>query len=1660
VQFIHPKAMSVREEQKRYVSTLRIQLSAPTSGRSSKDICTQETNRDTSSDSGKPVLLSLTNFIPDRSRPGLTTTAIGAVDLQGAGGNWATVGRRSRGGRRVHRQREKRKGKSVGLRIGTLNVGTMTGKGRELADMMERRKVDILCVQETRWKGSKARSIGAGFKLFYYGMDSKRNGVGVVLKEEFVRNVLEVKRVSDRVMSLKLEIEGVMLNVVSGYAPQVGCELEEKERFWSELDEVMESIPMGERVVIGTDFNVHLGEGNTGDEEVMGKFGVKERNLEGQMVVDFAKRMDMGVVNTYFQKREEHRVTYKSGGRRTQVDYILCRRGNLKEISDCKVVVGESVARQHRMVVCRMTLMVCKMKRSKIEKKTKWWKLKKEECCEEFRQKLRQALGGQVVLPDDWETTAEVIRETGRKVLGVSSGRRKEDKETWWWNEEVQDSIQRKRLAKKKWDMDRTEENRQEYKELQRRVKREVSKAKQKVYDELYTRLDTREGEDLYRLARQRDRDGKDVQQVRVIKDRDGRVLTSEESVQRRWKEYFEELMNEENEREKRVEGVNSVEQKVDKIRKDEVRKALKRVKSGKAVGPDDIPVEVWKCLGEAAVEFLASLFNRVLESERMPEEWRRSVLVPIFKNKGDVQSCSNYRGIKLMSHTMKLWERVVEARLRKVVEICEQQYGFMPRKSTTDAIFALRILMEKYRDGQRELHCVFVDLEKAYDRVPREELWYCMRKSGVAEKYVRVVQDMYERSRTVVRCAVGQTEEFKVEVGLHQGSALSPFLFAIVMDQLSEEVRQESPWTMMFADDIVICSESREQVEENLERWRFALERRGMKVSRSKTEYMCVNEREGSGTVRLQGEEEKKVQEFKYLNSTVQSNGECGKEVKKQVQAGWNGWRKVSGVLFDQKISARIKGKVYRTVVRAAMLYGLETVSLRKRQESELEVAELKMLRFSLGVTRLDRIRNEYIRGTAHVGRLGDKVREARLRWFGHVQRRESQRKRSGKSSFVEGEAKLIIKSCFPEDGGAYTCVAENTAGKTSSSSAVHVREGKALNDRKIFKAFQLCYLFMLYCTHTHTHTHTSLNHSPDHLIISASSLRLSDLPVKRRSSSGTVLHLAGVCPLVSAVVPLQIESSSLQVEVRAGETARLSCTFRGNTPIVSCWVYNKKEFGMIFCNENFLMSGKILESSRFRIESSSEGSSLVISETRPEDSGRYTLVVRDRVDSAQHSVTLSVIERPQPPASSPVVCVLSSYSLVLSWSGPCYDGGSAITGYVVEVQQVDSTGAGCWTELSAGGNNTSLRVSSGLQPQAEYRFRVRACNAVGLSDPGPESQVIRMEGGTAEPCEEKRNDYVIVTIDEKHKVTDHYNVLDKLGVGKFGHVYRLAHKETGQVFAGKFYKGRREKEREAAKKEIELMNSLHHPKLVQCLAAYDNKPEIVMVMELIAGGELFERIVDDNFEHTEQSSVGYMHQILQGVEYMHQQNIVHLDLKPENIVCENRTGFQIKIIDFGLARKLDSSTPLKVMHGTPEFVAPEVINFEPVCLTTDMWSIGVICYILLSGESPFQGESDSDTLALVTAAQWEFDEESFEEITNQAKDFISSLLQKNARQRMSCDKALSHAWMKTLESTDNSTGAAKNISKDKMKKFLARQKWKQGENKSYSNPKFYIKS
>ena len=237
-----------------------------------------------------------------------------------------------------------------------------------------------------------------------------------------------------------------------------------------------------------------------------------------------------------------------------------------------------------------------------------------------------------------------------------------------------------------------------------------------------------------------------------------------------------------------------------------------------------------------------------------MPDEWRRSMLVPLYKGKGDIKESGNYRGIKLMSHSMKLWERVIEARKRKEVTIAEQQFGFMPGRSTTDAIFCLRMLLEKWNEGQKAMHCAFIDLEKAYDRVPREELWKCLRLAETSECYTRIIKNMYDEATTTVRSAAGLTEEFKVDVGLHQGSALSPFLFAIIMDKLTKDIRKDATWDMLFADDIVLTRQNSRELEDDLEIWRNVPERKGLKMSWSKTEYLKVGGVDDGEELKLQG--------------------------------------------------------------------------------------------------------------------------------------------------------------------------------------------------------------------------------------------------------------------------------------------------------------------------------------------------------------------------------------------------------------------------------------------------------------------------------------------------------------------------------------------------------------------------------------------------------------------------------------------------------------------------------------------------------------------------------------------------------------------------------------------------------------------------------------
>ncbi|KAM9349517.1 uncharacterized protein mylk4a isoform 2-T2 [Symphorus nematophorus] len=255
--------------------------------------------------------------------------------------------------------------------------------------------------------------------------------------------------------------------------------------------------------------------------------------------------------------------------------------------------------------------------------------------------------------------------------------------------------------------------------------------------------------------------------------------------------------------------------------------------------------------------------------------------------------------------------------------------------------------------------------------------------------------------------------------------------------------------------------------------------------------------------------------------------------------------------------------------------------------------------------------------------------------------------------------------------------------------------------------------------------------------------------------------------------------------------------------------------------------------------------------------------------------------------------------------------------------------------------------------------------------------------------------------------------NWQEVLGGGRFGQVHKCVENSSGLTLAAKVIKARSHKEKEVVKNEIQVMNNLDHANLIQLYAAYESRNDIILVLEYVGGGELFDRIIDENYTLMELDAVVFIRQICEGLQHMHKMYILHLDLKPENILCVSRVTNKIKIIDFGLARIYKPREKLRVNFGTPEFLAPEVINYDFVSFNTDMWSLGVITYMLLSGLCPFLGDDDNETLNNILACKWNFEEQEFVDTSEEAKDFISRMLIVNKGWRMGASEALRHPWL-----------------------------------------------
>ena len=436
----------------------------------------------------------------------------------------------------------------------------------------------------------------------------------------------------------------------------------------------------------------------------------------------------------------------------------------------------------------------------------------------------------------------------------------------------------------------------------------------------------------------------------------------------------------------------------------DMVKKAISQMKAGKAPDPSGKVVEMIRAAGDMGASMICDLAAAIIRDGKVPSDWEQSFIVCLYKGKGDALERGNYRGLKLTEQVMKVLERIVDGLIRQVVSIYDSQFGFVPGTGTTDAIFVVRQLQEKYVTAIKRLYMAFVDLEKAFGRVPRKVIRWALRKLGVDKWIV-----WYSNARSHVHVGEGYSEEFEVKVGVHQGSVLSPLLFIIVLEALSREFRCGVPWEDLYAYDLVIIAESLEECVRRLLTWKEVMEEKGLRVNAEKTKIMicgtgldllqssgefpcavccsgmgsisifckgckhwvykkcsglkCLTEDPDyrctwcQGTARpLDGRPQREVQvgpdklevvaSFCYLRDMLSASGGCELSATTCVKTAWKKFKELKLVLSSRHLSFKTGGHVYSSCVRSTMLRASETWRLTKSCLLHLQRNDRAMIR------------------------------------------------------------------------------------------------------------------------------------------------------------------------------------------------------------------------------------------------------------------------------------------------------------------------------------------------------------------------------------------------------------------------------------------------------------------------------------------------------------------------------------------------------------------------------------------------------------------------------------------------------------------------------------------------------------------------------------------
>jgi serine/threonine protein kinase len=290
---------------------------------------------------------------------------------------------------------------------------------------------------------------------------------------------------------------------------------------------------------------------------------------------------------------------------------------------------------------------------------------------------------------------------------------------------------------------------------------------------------------------------------------------------------------------------------------------------------------------------------------------------------------------------------------------------------------------------------------------------------------------------------------------------------------------------------------------------------------------------------------------------------------------------------------------------------------------------------------------------------------------------------------------------------------------------------------------------------------------------------------------------------------------------------------------------------------------------------------------------------------------------------------------------------------------------------------------------------------------------------------------------------INDAYMLGDEIGRGGFSVVVEATSKKDGEKYAVKIIeKSMIQDDIKLLRREIEIMKKVSHPNILKLHEIYETDEKVYIVMELVQGSELFDRIVDKGY-YSEKNAINIVKQILSAVAYLHSKGIAHRDLKPENLLCSGTGDNEIvKIADFGLSKIFNDNEELMTSCGTPGYVAPEVLMCESYDKSVDMWGIGIITYILLAGYPPFYAENDTALFEKIMNAEYDFDDECWEDVSDLAKDFIRHLLVKDPKERYTAEEALKHPWLSS-DASDKQLKIGRKMSEYNMKRKEQKQKY-----------------